>query len=244
MKKWLTFIFLVAVSLNAQVPSDNYELVWEDEFEGEYLNANNWNYRSLGPRRDALNVRRCATVQKGLLALRTEEKNDSVYSVMLSTQNKYETTYGYFEVKCLLPRVTGHWSAFWLQTPIMGEYIGEPDKAGAEIDIFEYFPNKPKQIHHTLHYDGYEEHHKVKHKIVKHKRFTKNNWHTFGLEWTPDSYTYYIDGEAQFTVKEGVSQRDQYILLSLEVGEQAGKMHKNTLPDYFIVDYVKVYKVK
>lgn len=227
----------------AQAPNDHYKLVWQDQFNGHHLDTKKWSYRSLGERRDAYNVRRCVTVQKGFLALRTEEKNDSIFSAMISTQNRFETSYGYFEIKCLLPHEIGHWSAFWLQTPDIGKYIGEPAKAGAEIDIMEYFTNRPKQIHQTLHYDGYQEHHKIIHNVVRSKRFKQNNWHTFGLEWTPTSYTYYIDGEATFTVTEGISQRDQYIILSLEVGEQAGDISKANLPDYFIVDYIKVYKL-
>jgi beta-glucanase (GH16 family) len=183
-------------------------------------------------------------VQKGYLALRTEKKNDTIYSAMIGTQNRFETTFGYFEVRCLLPQEEGHWAAFWLQTPSMGEYIVKPEKAGAEIDIFEFLPNKPKQIHHTLHYDGYGPHHKIKHKLVKNRKFEASEWHTFALEWTPTHYVYFIDGEEKFRVKKGISHRDQYIILSLEVGDWAGDIRKANLPDFFIVDYVRVYKQK
>lgn len=241
----LTFILLICFNATlAQVPNDSYELLWQDDFTGRHLDYKKWNYKSLGERRDAINVRNCATVQNGYLALRTEIVNDTINSVMLSTQHKFETTFGYFEVKCKLQHEEGHWSAFWLQSTIFGRFIGDVQRSGAEIDIFEYFPNKPKQIHHTLHYDGYKEHHKVRHKVVKDRKFKKNAWHTFGLEWTPDYYIYYIDGEAQFKVDEGISHRNQYIILSLEVGEQAGDIRKAKLPDYFIIDYVKVYKQK
>ncbi|MCD8528627.1 MAG: family 16 glycosylhydrolase [Chitinophagales bacterium] len=132
----------------AQLPDSSYTLFWEDEFEGTELDLSKWGYRNLGVRRDAFNVPECVTVQNGYLALRTERKNDSIFSAMISTQKKMETTYGYFEIKCLLQTEIGHWSAFWLQSPTLGKYIGNPAKSGAEIDIMEYLPNN--QILYTI----------------------------------------------------------------------------------------------
>ena len=244
MKKVITS-FLLCYSLftiQSQVPSENYKLVWEDDFNGLELDKDKWSPRSLGHRRDAFNVAKNATVQNGYLALRSENINDTIFSSMISTQNKFETTYGYFEIRCLLQQEIGHWSAFWLQSQIIGEHIGSPDKGGAEIDIYEFLPNKAHQIHQTVHWDGYGKHHKNKHKTVKNKKFNLNEFHTFGVEWTPTYYTYYIDGEPTFTVKEGISKRDQYIIVSLEVGDWAGEIQKENLLDYLIVDYIKVYK--
>ena len=212
----LTSLLFGLVSIS-QVPGIDYELVWQDEFEGQWLDESNWKLRYPGQRRKAYNNKKYITLQKGYLALRTELVNDTIYTAMIGTQHRFETTYGYFEVRCILPQEEGHWAAFWMQTADMGKFIGEPEKAGAEIDIFEYLPIKPKQIHHTIHYDGYEDSHQVKHKLVKKRKFKPSEWHTFGLEWTPEAYTYYIDGKKHFKVKEGVSQRDQYIVLSLEV---------------------------
>lgn len=244
MKYYLIILFFCfnSISLLSQAPNEQYKLIWEDNFDGLTLDETKWDYRSLGKRRDAFNVERCATLQNGYLALRTESKNDTIFSTMLSTQNKFETTYGYFEIRCLLQQETGHWSAFWLQSNILGKYIGDPAKSGAEIDIYEFLPNKPKQIKQTVHWDGYKEHHKNKHKTVKNRKFNLTEFHTFGLEWTPTHYTYYIDGKPTFTVKEGISKKDQYIIVSLEVGDWAGSINKANLPDYLIVDYIKVYQ--
>jgi len=229
-------------SIKSQAPSDDYQLVWEDNFDGEQLDKNNWSPRSLGPRRDAFNVYTNATVQNGYLALRTQIENDTIFSSMVSTKGKLETTYGYFEIRCLLQQKIGHWSAFWLQSSIMGKYIDNPAKSGAEIDIYEYLPNKPKQIHQTVHWNGYREARKNKHKTIKNRKFNPNEFHTFGVEWTPTHYTYYIDGIPTFTVKEGLSKTNQYIIISLEVGNWAGQIQKDNFLDYLIVDYVKVYK--
>lgn len=235
---------VLGFSIQAQNQPSGYELIWQDEFEGKLLDETKWELRYPGPRRDAINSAHCISVQKGFLALRTELKNDSIFTAMIGSQYKFETAFGYFEIRCLLPQDEGHWAAFWLQTPAMGKFIGQPDKAGAEIDIFEFLPNRPTQIHHTLHYDGYGKDHKVKHKLIKNRKFNSAQWHTFGFEWTPTHYNYFIDGKKTFTVKKGVSHREQYLILSLEVGDWAGNIGKASLPDYFIVDYVRVYKQK
>lgn len=227
-----------------QINLEEYTLYWSDEFEGQHLDETKWTIRFPGKRRKAYTTKDCYSVQNGYLALRTEVRNDSIFSTMIGTQKKFETKYGYFEIKCRLQQEQGHWSAFWLQTPLMGKHIGRPDKAGAEIDIFEFFSNKPKHIHHTVHYDGYKEDHKVVHKLVRNKRFNPQIFHTFGLEWTPEYYTFYIDGEAQFTTTEGISRIEQYIILSLEVDINAGILLEETMPDYYIIDYVRVYKPK
>ncbi|MEZ4977708.1 MAG: glycoside hydrolase family 16 protein [Chitinophagales bacterium] len=242
---WIIILTCFAVLHSfGQLSRANYELVWQDEFDGEYLDSNKWSLRAPGARRDAYNTIDAITVQKGYLAIRSFVRNDSVFTGMISTKNKFENSFGYYEVKCLLPQATGHWASFWLQTPDMGKYIGEVDKAGAEIDIFEFLPNKNRQIHHTLHYDGYDKDHKVRHKLVKDRKFKSWEWHTFGLLWTENGYSFFVDDKLNFTVNEGISKRNQFIILSLEVGKWAGELDKSKLPDYFIIDYVRVYKRK
>ncbi|MGB1248803.1 MAG: hypothetical protein ACPG4Z_07940, partial [Chitinophagales bacterium] len=57
-----------------------------------------------------------------------------------------------------------------------------------------------------------------------------------------DAYIFYINGKETHRIEEAISQVDEYIILSLEVGDWAGDIQKAILPDYFIVDYVRVYK--
>jgi len=42
---------------NNALPVKRYELYWSDEFEGKALDFKKWDYRGLGPRRDAINVK-------------------------------------------------------------------------------------------------------------------------------------------------------------------------------------------
>jgi lysophospholipase L1-like esterase/beta-glucanase (GH16 family) len=229
--------------------SSAYRLVWSDEFDGDKLDETKWSHRDLGPRRDAINTEDAVTLDgQGHLLITTSraEKDDGsveYHTGMIRTQDKFEATYGYFEARMKVQSQIGHWSAFWLQSPDMGKYTGEPAKAGAEIDIIEYLCNgaNRNKAQHTIHWDGYGEDHKS-----RHAEYTApdmhSGFHTFGLEWTPTEYIFYVDGKETWRTSEAISRRDEYIILSAEVGKWAGDIAEADLPDAVVFDYVRVYQ--
>jgi len=227
-----------------EMPVDaEYQLIWSDEFEGDALDAGKWAYRGLGPRRDAINVKETVALDgQGRLVLTTKQQGDDYHTAMIATQGKFETTFGYFEVRIKLQEQIGHWSAFWLQSPSLGQPLGDPGKAGTEIDIFEYLRKDGDRVHHNLHWDGYsKEHHKHAGQTVTVPGLGEG-WHTVGLLWTENEYVFYVDGKETWRSAEGVSRRDEYIILSLEVGSWAGDIAEAALPDHLYVDYVRVYQ--
>jgi len=222
----------------------NCKLVWADEFDGDTLDTTKWMYRQFGPRRDAINVKDTVSLDgKGHLVLTTERKGDKIHTAMIATQGKFETTYGYFECRVKLQTQFGHWSAFWLQSPTMGKEIGNPAKSGTEIDIFEFLVKYGDKILHNLHWDGYGDHHKRAGTQASVPGVTKG-WHTVGLLWTPEEYVFYVDGKETWRTNEAVSQRSEYIILSLEVGKWAKDISEAKLPDSVLFDYVRVYKLE
>jgi len=228
-------------------PSDGYELVWSDEFDGESLDMTKWEYRGLGRRREAVNVTDTVRLDgQGNLVLTTRRVGDEIHTAMIGTQGKYETTFGYFECRVKLQRTHGNWSAFWLQSPTYGAKIGDLTAAGAEIDIYECFESRNGWVAHNVHWDGYQEHHKHAGSGRKKVEGLLDGYHTFGLEWTPDEYVFYIDGEVTWRTSEGVSRADEYIILSLEVGRKQAAIVRED-PDFedsVWFDYVRVFKQK
>ena len=53
-------------------------------------------------------------------------------------QNKYLHAHGFYECRCKLQKKEGWWSAFWLQSPIIGASLN-PAQAGVEIAVRESF---------------------------------------------------------------------------------------------------------
>lgn len=228
------------------IPVKGYVLSWRDEFKGNNLNKAKWNFHALGKRRDAYDVPEAARLDgKGHLIIEAKSKGDSILSAIISTEGLYKTRYGYFECRAKLTNTVGIWPAFWLLSSTNVDN-GTPELNGVEIDIFEYFIHDRKdEVAHTLHWGGYGATHKVEGPVYSKLKKTNDGFHVFGLEWTPDSYSTFVDGVKTNSSNQSISKVPEFILLSLEVDENvAGPLEKDKLPDQFVVDYVRVYKKK
>ena len=67
-------------------------------------------------------------------------------------------------------------------------------------------------------------------------------FHTFGLEWFPDKYIFYVDGYKYYEVTDGISDIEEYMILSMEYPGKREEILKTIFPDVFMVDYVKGYQ--
>ncbi len=226
-------------------PPPGYKLIWSDEFDGKELDQTKWTYRGLGPRRDAVNTKDAVKLDgQGHLVITTSKAvadgKTQYQTGMIATQGKFEHAFGYWEVSVKLQKQEGHWSAFWLQTPTMGKPVGDVAKAGTEINVFEYHSRWKDGIQHTLHWDGYGKDHQTAAFKATGKDLA-DGYHTIGLLWTAEKYIFYVDDKPTWETDKGVSQRGEFIILSLEVGKWAGDIAKANLPDSMYVDYVRVY---
>lgn len=160
-------------------------------------------------------------------------------------EQKFLHKYGYYECRCKLPSQPGWWVAFWLQSPIIGSTL-DPAFSGVEVDIMENF-TRDGAVSHNNHWNGYGSQRKSAGSGDRKPRETPDGFHVFGLDWSKDGYIYYIDGEESWRINGPVSNREQFILISTEcMGYREGdtpspELEKATLPDYFTVDYVRVF---
>ena len=230
--------------LAADPPSTDYHLVWADEFDGAQLDRSKWDYRNLGKRRKAVNVKEAVRLDgEGHLVITTSREGDAWHTGMIGTQGKFEAAFGYYECRVRFQDQPGHWSAFWLQTPTMGKILGDPKASGTEIDIFEYLVRYPDTHHINLHWDGYQKDHKS-HGTQHKDAALPDGWHVIGLEWTPDAYAFFLDGKEVWRTDQAVSHVQEYIILSMEVDSWGGDIREAKLPDRCTFDYVRVYQKK
>ena len=180
---------------------------------------------------------------------------------------KFVHRYGYYECRCRLQQMPDWWTAFWMQSPTQGCSL-DPAHAGVEHDIMESF--RPGQvIPHAFHANGYGADHLCFTVPPQPAGMSGHEWnkagtvhldktvfHTFGMLWEPDGYTFYIDG-AQHGDKvgtrsgEAVSHVPEFILISAEAKDfRQNMMTGPTAPgleaalvagDDFLVDYVRVF---
>lgn len=226
------------------IPVQGYTLAWRDEFNGNMLDRSKWNYRPVSKRGDAWNVPQTITLDGlGNLVMKVAVLRDTVYAGMISTEHSYNTRYGYFECRAKLTHLKGLWCAFWLQSPRNVDN-STPEKDGAEIDIFEFFPHiRTDAVQHAIHYGGYTSTHRQAGPVWGLLQNSTTGYHTFGLAWEPNGYATYVDGVKTYEGNTLVSHAPEYILLSVEVNKAvAGPLNKALLPDSLVVDYVRVYQ--
>ena len=171
--------------------------------------------------------------------------------------------YGYYEIRCRQPRNDGWHSAFWLQAPGVGSHP-DPRQCGVETDIMEnYLQFTEGNIVGGIGWNGYGKESKwYGHVRWKHVE-TADRWHYYGCDWSPDGYVFYCDGREIGRQDGPVSDVEQFILVSTEAhgyrnddgndgglsasmgtktwGKPDPKLFKAVLPDFFEVDFVRVY---
>lgn len=238
-----------------QLPPLGYSLVWSDEFNGQELNTNKWKHWLPGKRRDSVNVADAVALTNGELVITTYTSNKTHYTGMISTEGRYEPKYGYYEARILFQGTAGMWSAFWMQSPTMGKPVGDPGKAGVEIDIVEHRAlDKERNLIAgkaiaNIHWDGYGRQHKSRGSELFGKDLD-SGFHLYGLEWTPQFMKFYVDHQLVWTVNDPVSRAPEFLILSSEVDDDAWAA---TIPESgygsrtesrirMVVDYVRVYQ--
>jgi len=78
--------------------------------------------------------------------------------------------------------------------------------------------------------------------MQSYRKGVSKGFHTFGVEWFPDRYIFYVDGYRYYEVTKGISNIEEYLILSMELPSDKNDLRNTVFPDEFIVDYVKVYK--
>lgn len=236
-----------------------WHLAWNDEFDGSGLDPSKWRHWLAGARRDAVNSPSAISVSDGTLRLATYTAGGTHYTGMIATDTTYLYTYGYIEARINYDSSPGMWSAFWMQSPTMGNPIGSPNSAGTEIDICEHRKTNSaggsldSLIVGNIHWDGYGADHRST-GYTSPSLGLGTGWHVYGMEWTPTQQKFYIDGTLRWTINDGsnspVSQRSEFIILSSEVenGGWSGSVPAGgygspaTTTTFMEVDYVRVFQ--
>jgi len=228
-----------------------YQLVLEDNFNGSALDLTKWEYRANGPRRAGFNSPNQVFLEDGNLIIRAEYRADGEYGAgwyagMIRSVQEY--TRGYYEIRCIVSKGGGFWSAYWLNARGMASaQASNGGIGGAEIDIFEsnnYAGNifNRNSVTHAVHVGGYGDglRSEMQGSFKVPKPYTQYN--TYGMEWNEKEYIFYINGveSARTSWQTGVSQAPEYVIISEELPNEFSEQPGFTTD--FIVDYVKIYQ--
>jgi beta-glucanase (GH16 family) len=233
-------------------------MLWSDEFNGTSLDTSKWAVGT-GARRNAVNTANAISVSGGYLTITTYTSGGTNYTGFIGTYNGFKATYGYFEARINFEDSPGMWSAFWLQSPTIGNPIGNPGVAGTEIDILEHRAvdntgaNISNKGEDNLHWDGYGANEKSAGSGLKNNPGSaplQGNFHLYGLQWSPSGYQFYIDGTQIWSYAQAVSHRSEFIYLTSEVQNNSwagnipsgGYGSLSSSHTKMIVDYVRVWQ--
>lgn len=270
MRTFYLLIFLFSISMNAQDPHSEYQLVWSDDFDySGKPDPEKWNFetgfiRNL-EKQYYTSRRKNSRVKDGKLHIiarrerfqnerfKEEAKNWKRYirfaeytSASINTRGKFNFQYGYVEVRAKLPKGHGVWPAIWM---LGANYSSKVWPENGEIDVMEHVGKIPDEIHGTLHYPADNELGYIsKNEIVKIDPSDK--FHVYGLKWEEDQIEFLLDNEVYHTFQlseagkeANLFRQEYYLILNLALGGKwAGEVDPEIFPQEFVIDYVKVYQ--
>ncbi|MCU0644802.1 MAG: glycoside hydrolase family 16 protein [bacterium] len=263
----LISILLFSCSDSTGPGSREWNLVWQDEFNGsvgQLPDSTKWELQigdgtlyglptGWGNNQLEYVTDRPANVSldgNGNLAIiaRKESYQSSAYtSARINTQNLFEKKYGRFEARMKLPWGQGLWPAFWMLGSNI-DAVGWPNCG--EIDIMEYRGQKTSRIHGSLHGPGYSGGQPVTDSYdLPNGRFD-TEFHLFAVEWRENYIEFFVDDIRYQTVEkkdvpgEWVFDQPFFIIINLAVGgNYVGPPNESTVfPQTMLVDYIRVYE--
>ena len=242
---------------------DGWELVWQDEFDGDEVNAENWTYDiggwgwGNGEAQYYTSRPENARVEDGLLVIeaRQEKFEDSYYtSARLLTQGLQAFQYGRIEARIKVPSGVGTWPAFWMLGDNFGRETEDPNQSNwpnvGEIDIMEYVGREPDLVVGTVHGPGYA----GAGGLTRWNRQDypiADDFHTFSIEWDYEGIHWFYDGELYYDLsrdavgdREWVFDQPFFIILNLALGGTLGGTIglDAEFPQNLYVDYVRIYQ--
>jgi beta-glucanase (GH16 family) len=243
-------------------------LTWSDDFDGaagsppdaskwaHETGGSGWGNNELEYYTDSTS--NAALDGNGHLVITARQENPAGYncwygscqytSARLNTAGEFTQQYGRFEARIQIPRGQGLWPAFWL----LGDNIGS---AGwpqcGEIDAMENIGKEPGTVHGSMHGPGYSGGNPLtgSYTLPNGAAFA-DGFHTFTIDWAPDSVTFYVDGvqyeqhtPADTNGNQWVFDHPFYIIMNVAVGgDWPGSPDGTTsFPQQMVVDYVHVY---
>lgn len=250
----------------------DWKLVWSDEFDGIELDRTKWDYRlsMMGKPHPAWTDQGVQLDGKSNAVFTLLEKDGKPVSSQLQTgynfmdepvketmfgndhlqwpigklkENLYTHRFGYYECRCRLQTKPGWWSAFWIQSPVIGASL-DSAYTGTEIDIMECFVPGTIAAHNAFS-GGYGR--DMQNIRAGGMENLDDGYHRFGLLWDETGYTFYIDGTEDGHIDGLVSRCPEFILISTEPKGYRDASHEprkeayESIGDTFTVDYVRVF---
>ena len=188
------------------------------------------------------------SVQGGILTITAAPSDPALHadlgdqpytSGLINTSHSFSQTYGYFEMRAELPAGQGMWPAFWL--------LAKDGSWPPEIDVMEMLGHDPDTLYTSVHNlaPGQTPGNHTLSQGVSNVADMSDGYHTYGVDWGPDSLAFYFDGrEVYRTPTPADLNKPMYMIANLAVGGTwPGDADATTpLPAHMNIDYLRAYQ--
>ena len=171
----------------------------------------------------------------------------------ISTAGRQDLTYGVVAARVRFQQPPGQHGAFWLQPSVPVPGATSAAEGGAEIDVIEWFGSGLPSggLSGSVYYPTSSGQVKAGGWITDPGSYLSgksdswwSGYHVFSAEWSPTAYVFRIDGRETWRTSAGVSQRPEYLILSLlssdyELPTLGGE---DRLPQHMYVDWVQFWR--
>lgn len=245
------------------MPENEFEeLVWADEFNTPGLpDTKKWKYEEGYVRNNETQYYTRARSENARIEndhLIIEARNDSamidgairpITSASITTQDLATWQYGRVEVRAKLPSSLGTWPALWMLGTNIQE-VGWPDCG--EIDIMEHVGFNPDSVHTTVHTEAFNHVKGTQRGNATYLPTASTDFHIYAIEWHADYIDFFVDDMKVFTFENNNQGWESwpfdqpfYLILNLAFGGAWGGAQGidiDSLPQQFIIDYVRIYQ--
>ncbi len=250
--------------------TNDYTLVWSDEFSGNGpILSDLWFHQTQLPaggswynneQQHYTNRVENSSTANGYLKIvaKKESFTDQGQTKQYTSarlNSKFAFTYGRVDVRAKLPTGAGTWPAIWM----LGKNINEPGgyfssqfgttnwPATGEVDIMEHWGNNPNVIHGSIHTTSSFGN------TVNTKTTTiaqvSSTFHVYSIVWDEIKIEFLVDNVAFYTYNPPVKNastwpfdKPQYLLLNIAMGGIGGVIDPAFTQSSMEIDYVRVYQ--
>lgn len=232
---------------------EGWKLHWHDEFDGR-LDEKKWSRVEKGKVdwNDTMTDHpKAVRVQNGVLRLwgvkNTKKEGPSYLTGGLTSNGKFDFTYGKVQIRARFKSAKGAWPALWLLKT--GDYWGK--EGMGEIDLMEHL-NFDDVVYQTVHsyytvgmrQTGYP-------RSSSTAKISPDTWNTYGMEWDAEKIVFTVNGKPTYTYPKMAAKGPEqfpftaphYFILSMQIGGKwVGEADPKDYPAWMDVDWVRVYK--
>jgi len=250
----------VAISQDDPNYIPNLTLSWSDEFDGTAVNTDFWTFETGATGWGNNELQNYTTSSNNsqvtggkliITALKVDENTQvgSYTSARIVTRAKKEFQYGRMEIRAKLPSGRGIWPAIWM---LGSNFSTAGWPACGEMDIMEYVGYEPNTVYATVHTPAGSGANANGSSMSL--TSCEEDFHNYGLLWTPDKLTFYVDSIDNIvhtyapsvkTLQNWPFDQAAFFILNMAVGGNWGGVQgidNSIFPQSMEIDYVRVYQ--